>query len=147
VCLDDIHAVLNRPEWELALFNLYNQAWPIYTYQEPLPPSKTVHEGSERSARVFNSLMSGGVIVSGGTVRRSVLGPLVRIHSHAVVEDSVLMSGVSVGEGAFVRNAILGEGVVVPPGAHVIGGLDADTDQFTLSEDGVLVVGAGDKVA
>jgi glucose-1-phosphate adenylyltransferase len=129
------------------VFNLYNQAWPIYTYQEPLPPSKTVHEGSERSARVFNSLMSGGVIVSGGTVRRSVLGPLVRIHSHAVVEDSVLMSGVSVGEGAFVRNAILGEGVVVPPGAHVIGGLDADTDQFTLSEDGVLVVGAGDKVA
>ena len=129
------------------VFDLYNQDWPIYTYQEPLPPSKTVHEGSERSAKVYNSLMSGGVIVSGGTVRRSVLGPLVHIHSHAVVEDSVLMAGVSVGEGAIVRNAILGEGVVVPPGARVLGGKDADTDQFTVSENGVLVVGARDKVA
>jgi glucose-1-phosphate adenylyltransferase len=129
------------------VFNLYNQAWPIYTHQEPLPPSKTVHEGRERSARVYNSLMSGGVIVSGGTVRRSVLGPLVHIHSHAVVEDSVLMAGVSVGEGAAVKNAILGEGVIVPPGARVLGGKDADTDQFTLSDNGVLVVGAGDKVA
>ena len=129
------------------VFDLYNQAWPIYTHQEPLPPSKTVHETTERSAQVYNSLMSGGVIVSGGTVRRSVLGPLVRIHSHAVVEDSVLMAGVSVGEGAVVRNAILGEGVTVPPGANVLGGINADTDQFTLSDNGVVVVGAGDKVA
>jgi glucose-1-phosphate adenylyltransferase len=64
-----------------------------------------------------------------------------------VVEDSVLMAGVSVGEGAVVKNAILGEGVIVPPGARVLGGKDADTDQFTLSGNGVLVVGAGDKVA
>lgn len=129
------------------IVDLYNQAWPIYTHQEPLPPSKTVHETRDRSAKVYNSLMSGGVIVSGGTVRRSVLGPLVHIHSHAVVEDSVLMAGVSVGQGAIVRDAILGEGVIVPPGATVLGGSYADTDQFTMSENGVLVVGAGDKVA
>jgi glucose-1-phosphate adenylyltransferase len=129
------------------VFDLYNQDWPIYTYQDPLPPSKTVHETRERSAQVYNSLMSGGVIVSGGTVRRSVLGPLVHIHSHAVVEDSVLMAGVKVGEGAIVKKAILGEGVVVPPGARVLGGHHADADQFTLSENGVLVVGAHDKVA
>jgi glucose-1-phosphate adenylyltransferase len=129
------------------VFDLYNRQWPIYTYQDPLPPSKTVHETRERSARVYDSLMSGGVIISGGTVRRAVLGPLAHVHSHAVVEDSVLMAGVDIGEGAVVKNAIIGEGVTVPPGVSVIGGKDASTDQFTVSDDGILVVGAGDKVA
>jgi glucose-1-phosphate adenylyltransferase len=96
------------------VFSLYNQTWPIYTHQEPLPPAKTVHESHERSAHVYDSLMSGGVIVSAGTIRCSVLGPPVRVHSHAVVENSVLMAGVDVGTGATVRNAILGEGVKVP---------------------------------
>jgi glucose-1-phosphate adenylyltransferase len=128
------------------VFSLYNRAWPIFTHQEPLPPAKTVHESRERSANVYNSLMSGGVIVSGGTVRCSILGPLAHIHSQAVVENSVLMAGVSVGSGAIVRNAILGEGLKVPAGARVLGGEDADTDEYTVSSGGIVVVGAGDKV-
>ncbi len=128
------------------VFSLYNRTWPIFTHQEPLPPAKTVHESRERSANVYNSLMSGGVIVSGGTVRCSVLGPLAHIHSHAVVENSVLMAGVSVGSGAIVRNAILGEGVKVPAGARVLGGEGADTNEYTVSSGGIVVVGAGDKV-
>ncbi len=128
------------------VFNLYNAEWPIYTAESTLPPAKFVFEDGDRRGQALDSLVSSGVIVAGGTVRRSVLSPGVRVESGALVEDSVLMDGVTVHPGAVVQRAILDKNVEVVPGAHLVGGGDDGGDRFTTSERGVVVVGKGDKV-
>ena len=128
-------------------FNLYNQDWPILTWRPPLPPAKFVHDYDDRRGAAVDSMVSEGVIVSGGTVRRSVLSPKVRIHSRAEVVDSVLLDNVDVGEGALVRNVILDKDVVVEPGAKI--GVDHEHDRargFAISDGGVVVVGKGGRV-
>ena len=101
------------------VFNLYNRRWPILTWHEPLPPAKFVFEDGEgRTGHALDSMVSAGVVVSGGTVRRSILSPGVRVHSGALVEGSVLMHDVDIGRGAVVRNAILDKNVQVPEGAQ-----------------------------
>jgi glucose-1-phosphate adenylyltransferase len=130
------------------VFNLYNRHWPILTSMAPLPPAKFVHADPGRTGTAIESMISNGVIVSGGEVRRSVLSPGVRVHSRSCVEESVLMHGVDVGRGAQVRRAILDKNVVVEEGARV--GLDPAVDRrrgFTVSEAGVTVVGKGGRVA
>jgi len=129
------------------VFNLYNSKWPIYTSVPQMPPAKFVHETRERTGRAFNSLVSAGTIISGATVRTSVLSPGVRVRSHALVEDSVLMHDVVVGEGAIVRRAILDKHVVVPPNARIGCDPDFDRERFTLSPNGITVLGKGQAVA
>ncbi|HTJ74566.1 MAG TPA: glucose-1-phosphate adenylyltransferase [Acidimicrobiales bacterium] len=128
------------------VFNLYNRRWPIYTSVPQMPPAKFVLEDGGRTGQAFNSLVSAGAIISGSTVRNSVLSPGVIVDSHALVEDSVLMHDVVVGEGAIVRRAILDKHVVVPPGARI--GVDGDDDRrrFTVSPNGVTVLGKGEQV-
>ncbi len=128
------------------IFNLYNLEWPILTLPEPLPPAKFVFEDPGRTGHAVDSLVCPGVIVSGGEVRHSVLSPEVRVHSYATVENSVLLPGVEVGRGAVVRNAILDKNVVVPPGARIGVDPDADRERYTVSAEGVVVLGKGQKV-
>ncbi|MCW2714291.1 MAG: glucose-phosphate adenylyltransferase [Frankiales bacterium] len=129
------------------VFNLYNRQWPILTSSPALPPAKFVHEMAGRVGQAVDSLVSQGVIISGGTVRRSIVSPGVRVHSGSQITGSVLLDGVDIGRGAVVRNAILDKNVVVWPGASI--GVDPAHDRergFTVTEGGVVVVGKGQQV-
>jgi glucose-1-phosphate adenylyltransferase len=123
------------------VFNLYNRAWPIYSSYFPMPPAKFVFDVEGRRGQALDSMVSPGVIVSGGTVRRSVLSPDVHVHSHAAVEDCVLLDGVAVGRGAVLRRTVVDKQVVIPPGARI--GVDPERDaaRFTVSPAGVVVIG------
>ena len=98
------------------MFNLYNEDWPILTWPEQLPPAKFVWEEEGRVGAAMNSMVCAGVVVSGGTVRRSILSPGVHVHSHALVEGSVVLHDADIGRGAIVRNAILDKNVRIAPG-------------------------------
>jgi len=90
--------------------------------------------------------VSAGVIVSGGTVRRSVLSPGVLVHTGALVEESVLMNDVEIGEGAVVRRTILDKNVKVPAGARIGVEPELDAERYTVSANGIVVIGKGQKV-
>ena len=128
------------------VFNLYNRQWPIYTASSQLPPAKFVFEESGRMGHALDSIVSAGVIVSGATVRRSVLSPGVFVDSHALVEDSVIMDDVVIGAGSVIRRAIIDKMVHVPPGTRIgVDGTD-DAARFTVSPNGVVAIGKGEKV-
>jgi glucose-1-phosphate adenylyltransferase len=128
------------------VFNLYNYRWPILTWHEPMPPAKFVFDQEGRRGTALDSMVSAGVIVAGGTVRRSILSPRVKVHQGALVEGSVLMHDVDVGAGAVVRNAIVDKNVQIPEGAQI--GVDAERDRerLVVSDGGVVVIGKGHKV-
>ena len=125
------------------MFNLYNEDWPILTWPEQLPPAKFVFEEEGRIGAAMNSMVCAGVVVSGGTVRRSILSPGVHVHSQALVEGSVVMHDADIGRGAIVRNAILDKNVRIAPGARV--GVDpaADKARFPVSPNGIVVIKKG----
>jgi glucose-1-phosphate adenylyltransferase len=128
------------------VFNLYNFEWPIYTDYRPWPPAKFVHGWEGRVGRAIGSMVSPGVVISGSLVNSSVVSPNVRVHSWATVEGSVLMEGVDIGRNAVVRRAILDKNVIVPEGAQIGVDLDRDRERFTVSANGVVVVGKNQKV-
>ncbi len=130
----------------LPVFSLYNNQWPIYTSYGPQPPAKLVEGTGGHPVSTYNSILSPGVVVTGGSVSKSVLSPACRVESGAEVSDSVLLSGVTVGAGAVVRNAIIDKNVVVPPGAEI--GVDpvADEARGFVVEDGLTVLAKDQEV-
>jgi glucose-1-phosphate adenylyltransferase len=129
------------------VFNLYNLRWPILTHVPSHPPAKFVHDSGDRVGRAINSVVSNGVIVSGGLVRNSVLSPGVRVNSWSRVERAVILDNTRIGRHAIVENAILDKNVNVPDGAVV--GVDKEHDRargFVVSEGGITVVGKGQEV-
>ncbi len=126
------------------VFNLYNEEWPLFAGTMSLPPAKFVHAGPGRLGHAADSIVSPGVVISGGTVSRSVLSPGVRMHSWSQVTDSVLMDGVIVNRHAQVHRAILDKNVIVPERGRV--GIDREHDLargFTVTESGITVVPKG----
>ena len=126
------------------VFDLYNYEWPIFTWQYPHPPAKFVHEEGERRGRALASLVAGGVVVSGGTARRSILGPRVRLNSFSEVEDCVLFDNVEVGRHAVVHRAVIDKNVRIPENYEI--GIDYKEDLergFTISDDGIVVIAKG----
>jgi glucose-1-phosphate adenylyltransferase len=128
------------------VFNLYNLEWPILTHPEPLPPAKFVFDEESRRGHAVDSMVCSGVVISGGTARRSVLSPGVHVHSYALVEDSILMPGVEVGRHAVVKRAIVDKNVRIAEGARI--GVDPEEDRkrFHVSAGGVAVIGKGQVV-
>ena len=125
-------------------FNLYNREWPILTWPDPLPPAKFVFDDEDgRRGMALDSMVCAGVVISGATVRRSVLSPGAHLHSYAEVEDSVLMQGVDVGRNAVVRRAIVDKNVRIAEGAQIGVDPEADRERFTISAGGVVVIPKG----
>lgn len=131
------------------VFNLYDHEWPIRTYQEQFPPAKTVFAGEEITSRVglmLDSLVSGGCIISGGRVQRSILSPNVRIHSYSQVYESILMEGVNVGRYAKIKKAIIDKDVDIPAGTVIGYDLEQDMKKFFVSDSGIVVVAKGTEI-
>jgi len=128
--------------------NLYDDRWLIRTFQEQVPPAKTIFvaregEGDRVAGMVRDSIISGGCVISGGTVIRSVLSPNVEVGTLSRVEDSVLLDGVTVGREAHIRKAIVDRDIFIPDRYSI--GLDREQDlkRFTISSEGVVVVPHG----
>ncbi len=122
-------------------FNLYDNHWPIRTYQYQFPPAKTVSHEGERVGRTLNSLICDGSIVSGGLVERSLLGPNVRVNSFSYVTDSIVMNNVNIGRHARIRRAIIDKNVEVPEGYEIGFDLEEDRKKFTVTDSGIVVIG------
>ena len=121
--------------------NLYDRNWPIWSYQEQLPPAKFVHNAGDRCGMAIESLVSGGCIVSGSAFR-SVLFSVVRIHSYAKVNWSVLMPRVNVGRGARLTRVVVDSGCNIPAGMVIGEDAELDITRFYRSVNGITLVTA-----
>lgn len=127
--------------------NLYDMDWPVRTFQPSQPPAKFVFDSTERRGQAHDSLVSSGVIVSGGCVTQSVIGPQTRINSYAEVDQSILFGRVSVGRNAKLRRTIIDKDVVIPENIEI--GYDHQADRergFTVTESGVVVVAKSENI-
>lgn len=121
-------------------FNMYDDTWPIWTYQEQLPPAKFVFDEEHRRGMAIDSIVSGGCIVSGATVKHSVLFSNVRVSEHAYLEDAVVLPNVRVGAHCTLKRVVIDKGCQIPPGTSI--GVDpiADQQRFHVTEHGVTLV-------
>ena len=120
--------------------NLYDQEWPIWTYQAQLPPAKFVLDDEQRQGRALNSLVSGGCIISGGLVRESVVFSNVRVAESSLVERSIVLPNVTIGRNCRIIRTIVDEDAVVPDGTII--GIDPAEDRrrFYVTREGVVLV-------
>lgn len=127
------------------VFNLYNDRWPIFTYQYNYPPAKFVFadKESDRVGTATDSLVSEGCIVSGGSVHRCVLSPQVRINSYAHVESSILFEQVNIGRRCRIRRAIIDKHVDIPPGTVIGYDEEEDRRRFMVTDEGLVVIPKG----
>ncbi len=120
--------------------DLYDEEWPIWTFQKQLPPAKFVFESELRTGAAYKSLISPGCIISGGIVRRSLLFSSVHMHSFSLVEDSVILNDCVINRHARVRRAILAQHCVIPRGLHIGYNIEEDRKYFHVSENGIVLV-------
>ena len=120
--------------------DIYDQGWPIWTHQEQLPPAKFVFDDNDRRGEAIDSMVSGGCIISGATVRRSLLFSSVHVHSYAKIEDSVILGGVDIGRNVVLKRAVVEKYCRLPAG--LVAGVDPDEDRkhFDVTERGVTLI-------
>src|SRR6478735_9317970 len=117
--------------------DLYDSEWPIWTYGEVTPPAKFVHDVDGRRGQAVSSLVSGGCIISGASLTRSLLFTRCHAHSFASIENSVVMPDLDIGRSARLRNVIIDRGVRIPEGLVVGEDPLADAERFRRTEQGV----------
>jgi glucose-1-phosphate adenylyltransferase len=121
--------------------DLYDKAWPIWTYQEQLPPAKFIFDNEERRGMAVDSTVSGGCIISGATVRKSLLYSSVHLHSYSLIEESVLLHGCDIGEHCKLKRVIVDSKCMIPAGLTI--GYDKEQDianGFRVTEKGITLV-------
>jgi glucose-1-phosphate adenylyltransferase len=124
--------------------NMYDENWPIWTYQEQTAPAKFVFDEDGRRGITIDSTVSGGVVVSGSTVKRSLLFSKVRVHSYCQINDSVILPSVIINRGCKINKAIIDRSCVIPEGMEI--GLDHGDDRangFRVTEKGLVLVTLG----
>jgi glucose-1-phosphate adenylyltransferase len=120
--------------------DLFDRAWPIWSYSEITPPAKFVHDEESRRGQAVSSLVSGGCIISGASLRRSLLFTGVRINSYANVENAVIMPYVNVSRGARLKNVVIDRGVEIPEGLVIGEDPEFDAKRFRTTEQGICLV-------
>jgi glucose-1-phosphate adenylyltransferase len=131
------------------LFNLYDQDWPLRTYQGQYPPAKFVfaqdYEGG-RMGVALDSIVSGGCIISGARVQNSVLSPDVIVQDHSEVRESIVMEHVRIGEQCKIRRAIIDKDVIIPSKTEIGYDLELDRKRFHVTDSGLVVISKGMKL-
>ena len=120
--------------------NLYDETWPIWTWQPQSPPAKFVFDDEKRRGKAVDSMVSGGCIVSGATVRRSMLFSGVRVHSYSLVEQSIVLPNVEIGRNCVLRKCILDKNCLIPDGMQIGVNPEEDRKRFHVTESGITLV-------
>lgn len=120
--------------------NLYDDEWPIWTHQEQLPPAKFVFDDDDRRGQALDSMVSGGCIISGATVRRSLLFSNVQVRSYSSIEDSVVLPNVDIGRNVRLRRVVVDKHCVIPPGLMVGFDPEEDRKRFYVTECGITLI-------
>ncbi|HWU83104.1 MAG TPA: glucose-1-phosphate adenylyltransferase [Methylophilaceae bacterium] len=120
--------------------NLYDRNWPIWTYQEQLPPAKFVFNNDDRRGSATDSLISGGCIISGSQVTSSVLFSDVRVNSYSTIEDSVILPNVDIGRYVTLKRVVVDKGARIPDGMEIGLNPEQDRKRFHVSEKGITLV-------
>ncbi len=120
--------------------NLYDKKWPIWTYQEQLPPAKFIFDDDDRRGMAVDAMVSGGCIISGATVRHSLLFSNVRVNSFSLVEDSVLLPDVVIGRDCVIKNAVIDRGCKIPKGLVIGEDPKIDAKRFHVTPEGVVLI-------
>ncbi|MBD9354932.1 glucose-1-phosphate adenylyltransferase [Methylomonas albis] len=120
--------------------NLYDNTWPIWTYQAQTPPAKFVFDDDDRRGQAIDSMVSGGCVISGATVRHSLLFSMVRVNSFSSVQDSVVLPEVNIGRHCRITKAIIEKGCQIPEGTVIGEDRAEDEKRFYVSEGGVVLV-------
>jgi glucose-1-phosphate adenylyltransferase len=120
--------------------NLYDRSWPIWTYQEQLPPAKFVFDDDERRGMAVDSMVSGGCVISGAKVQGSLLFSNVRVNSYSEVDHTVVLPDVNIGRNCRITRAVIDRGCDIPEGTVIGEDPIADTERFYVSEKGIVLV-------
>ncbi|MGD8910817.1 MAG: glucose-1-phosphate adenylyltransferase [Chromatiales bacterium] len=120
--------------------NLYDRSWPIWTYQEQLPPAKFVFDDEERRGMAVDSMVSGGCVISGAKVHNSLLFSNVRINSYSEVKDTVVLPDVNIGRNCRITRAVIDRGCDIPEGTVIGEDPQTDAEHFYVSEKGIVLV-------
>ena len=120
--------------------NLYDEEWPIWTYQEQLPPAKFIFDDEERRGMAVDSMVSGGCIISGAVVRHSLLFSSVHVHSYSTVKDCVVLPSVEIGENCHLTKVVIDKGCRIPAGTVIGADLNEDAKRYHVTPNGIVLV-------
>jgi len=120
--------------------NMYDQQWPIWTYQEQLPPAKFVFDDDDRRGMAVDSIVSGGCLISGAKIKNSLLFSNVKLNSYSLLDEAVVLPDVEIGRHCRIKKVVIDKGVFIPPDTVIGENPEEDAKRFYVSEGGVVLV-------